>query len=184
MKPILNECPDNESVKKCWERRILFIYIHNVECHNADVVFTVFTVYLDLFTFYIFCFPVDIKCRGVEQSDWWLVGNSMYKISVKIPVWQPGTIYELVKTKWPPGRRCRTTPGPPLCFVSWSISPPHHTALHCSLAREMLSKYNLLFIYFTKADQSNSAFSSCLNIQIKRSQWWIGGWEDYFVNQY
>ena len=60
--------------------------------------------------------------------------------------------------------------------VQGALSPGqylHHNtllALHCALAREMLSKYNRLFIYFTKADQSNSAFSSCLNIQIKLSQ--------------
>ena len=139
----------------------MFIYIHNVECHNADVVFTV---------------------SQSTKINLHFICSALQKISSAVSGW---LVTRCIKS--PLKYRCDSRSK----FMSWlkqsghlgggagqqhchcALSPGqylHHNTLHCSPAREMLSNYNRLFIYFTKTDQSNSAFSSCLNIQIKLSQ--------------
>ena len=126
MKPILNECPHKMEVLKSVDREesclFIFIMLSVIMQMLSSLLFTVPTSQSTEINLHFLCFAHQRISSALATV--WLVGKSMYKISVKIPVWQPGQIYELVKTKWPPGRRCRTTRPLPVCHcLVVNISP-------------------------------------------------------------
>ena len=77
VKPILNECPHKMEVLKSVDREesCLFIFI------MLSVIMQMLSSQSTKINL-LFCLPVDISSAPSDL----LVGNSMYKISVKIPV--------------------------------------------------------------------------------------------------